>query len=259
MAKDIETIEVTRFPDRPGREEPEGKPGASRRHRPGAGMTGKRDAGSTWCKKLKIIFSFLSYAGSMVNERRRKRDALLQVASVQQGHFTARQAMRAGYSHQAQKYHVDQGDWERVGHGIFRLRAWPHSTDDHLVAWHLWSGGVAIVSHNSALALHDLGDVNPSRLHLTVPRGFRKRSDSVVLHRADVPDQDVDERQGFRVSRATRALVEAAVDKLSGELLAGAVADGIENGRTSVRRLREAAARLGATDEIEAAIAEATR
>lgn len=187
------------------------------------------------------------------------REALLDLAGSQQGYFTARQALGVGYRYQAQKYHADRGDWERVDHGIFRLRGWPHSTDDHLVRWHLWSGGVAVVSHQSALALHGIGDVNPAHVHLTVPRGFRKRSDSVVLHRNDVPDSDVEEWEGFRVTRATRAVVETAAARLSGELLAGAAADALDQGLTTRRRLREAATRMGVTGEIEAAITEASR
>jgi hypothetical protein len=34
---------------------------------------------------------------------------------------------------------------------LFRLPEWPTDEHDHLVRWTLWSGGVAMVSHLSAL------------------------------------------------------------------------------------------------------------
>lgn len=38
----------------------------------------------------------------------------------------------------------------------------------------MWAGGV--VSHESALVLHGLSDVNPSRIQLTVPRNNHPRA-----------------------------------------------------------------------------------
>ena len=40
------------------------------------------------------------------------------------GYFTAAQAREAGYSYQAQKYHADRGNWERVRRGLCWLSCW---------------------------------------------------------------------------------------------------------------------------------------
>lgn len=187
------------------------------------------------------------------------RNDLLDLAGRQQGYFTSGQAREVGYSHQAQKYHVDRYNWVREDHGIFRLRGWPHSTDDEYVRWHLWSAGKAIVSHNSAMTLHDVGDVNPARIHLAVPRGFRKRSDLLVLHRADVPESDIQQGDGFRMTRADRAIAESAACSLSLEHVIDAVQDALVRGLTTPRRLREVAGRLDATEAIETALDEVRR
>jgi hypothetical protein len=50
----------------------------------------------------------------------------------------------------------------------------------------LWSRGRAVVLHASAIAVHDLGTANPSRVHLTVPPGFRQRNAVIALRRADL-------------------------------------------------------------------------
>jgi hypothetical protein len=57
------------------------------------------------------------------------------------------------------------------------------------VRWFLWSRGRAVVSHATALAVHDLGVANPARIHLTVPAGLRQTNPAIVLHRASLDDR----------------------------------------------------------------------
>src|SRR5215216_3133893 len=110
------------------------------------------------------------------------RRRLQELAFSQSGYFTAAQAVEMGYSYQSQKYHVDHGNWVRVDRGLFRLPGWPSQPDDAYARWVLWSGGRGVVSHDSALAVHDLSDVNPAKIHLTVPPGFRGLDDAVITH-----------------------------------------------------------------------------
>ena len=100
------------------------------------------------------------------------RRSLYRLASGQAGYFTAAQALEIGYSYQAQKYHVDYGNWERIDRGIFRIPEWPVGLHDELARWVLWSKGRAVVSHDSAASAYGLGVANPSRIHLTVPPDF---------------------------------------------------------------------------------------
>ncbi len=179
------------------------------------------------------------------------RRALLATASSQHGYFTASQALSAGYSYQAQKWHVDHGNWERVDRGLFRLPEWPVDEDDHLARWSLWSGGVAVVSHESALSVHDLGDVDPSRVHLTVPDHFSKQQRSgVVLHRRSLPEAEVEARSGYRLSIPVRAIAECAADGTSQEYVTGAVHEALERGVATARALRRTAAELGPQAEL---------
>lgn len=180
-----------------------------------------------------------------VRDRTQFRRRLAQLAGTRSGYFTAAQAREAGYSYSAQRYHVHRGNWIQVDRALFRLRDWPVGEHEDLVRWTLWSGDVAVVSHDTALALHDLGDVNPARVHLTVPSSFRKTSDAVVLHRADVPGSDREEWEGFTVSTPIRAVFEVAGGSLDLDQLARAIRDGIERGRFSARGLRERADEFG--------------
>ena len=114
--------------------------------------------------------------------------ALYEVAAAQGGYFTAAQAREAGYAYSQQHYHFSRGHWLRIDRGLFRLRDYPPGEREDLIRWSLWSrdqkgAPQAVVSHDTALTVHDLSDIMPERVHLPVPRGFRKRVPAgCILH-----------------------------------------------------------------------------
>ncbi|MCA0307291.1 MAG: type IV toxin-antitoxin system AbiEi family antitoxin domain-containing protein [Actinobacteria bacterium] len=177
--------------------------------------------------------------------RRRTLDAL---AFEQAGYFSAAQAVAAGYSYQAQKYHVDAGNWVRVDRGIFRLRGWPLGSEDVYVRWTLWSGGRGVVSHDSALAVHGLSDVDPAKLHLTVPPGFFAVDDLIVLHAGYVSENDLESRHAWVVTTPLRSLLDAAGSTASQEQLDRAVSDALRIGLVTRRRVLQATS--NATDRV---------
>lgn len=188
------------------------------------------------------------------------RTSLLRLAATQAGYFTAAQALKVGYSYPAQLYHQRRGEWSRVDRGIYRLTAWPETPGADLVRWTLWSRCHGVVSHETALAVHELGDVLPARVHLLVPRTFRSADPSVALHRADLGDDDVEERVGFRVTTPTRAILDTAAD-MDVDRLAGVIRDAVERGVTTASRLRGRAGEFGssATLAIESALRQVGR
>jgi len=173
----------------------------------------------------------------MPGTRQDLRRALSALAYHQAGYFTAAQAKDVGYSYQAQKHHADTGNWLRVDRGLFRLPEWPAQADDTYVRWTLWSGGRGVVSHDSALRVHGLSDVDPALVHLTVPEGFRAKDDMVVTHHGAVPGDDREDRAGWTVTAPLRTLVDAAGGDLSQEAIDAAVADALERGLTTRRQL----------------------
>jgi predicted transcriptional regulator of viral defense system len=176
-------------------------------------------------------------------ELRRQLSAL---ALRQAGYFTGEQARDVGYTHQAQRYHVERGNWAQVGRALFRLPDWPEREEDVYVRWRLWSRRLGAVSHESALSVYRLGDVNPAFVHLTVPPGFRARDPAVVLHRAVLPAEDVTEREaGYLITTPERSLLDGAAAGLTQDQVAAAVADAVEEGLVVPRRLRERSDRFG--------------
>lgn len=173
----------------------------------------------------------------MAGPRQDMRRSLFALASGQSGYFTAAQALGLGYSYSAQKFHVDHGNWERVDRGIFRLPDWPPSPADSLIRWSLWARAKGIVSHDSALSAHEIGDANPAEVHLTVPPNFRPTAKGVRLHRAVLPPGDIVERQGFRLTTPLRTLLDIAAGNLDTDQLATAIRDALDAGLVTRRRL----------------------
>lgn len=121
------------------------------------------------------------------------RAKLYDIAELQAGYFTATQALEAGYSRASQHYHQKAGNWRPEGHGLYRLDRFPHTPDEHYVRLMLWSrdraGNIqATVSHETALQAYELSGVMPAKIHLSVPKGFRKQPPaSVKLNHQDLP------------------------------------------------------------------------
>jgi predicted transcriptional regulator of viral defense system len=166
------------------------------------------------------------------------RRAINAIALRQAGYFTAFQARAVGYSYQAQKYHVDRGSWTRIERGLFRLPDWPAREDDGYVLWRLWSHARAVVSHQSALDVHNLGNAKAARVHLSVPPGFRAAHPSVVLHQAFLAPADVEDREGYQVTTVERTLLDLAATDIRQEQYDVAVSEALERGLISPGRLR---------------------
>jgi predicted transcriptional regulator of viral defense system len=182
-----------------------------------------------------------------VQDRTDLRRRLLDIAARQSGYFTAAQALGAGYSYPAQGYHAKRGNWLRVDRGIYRFPEWPTGPRDDLVRWSLWSRGRAVVSQETALSVHELGDVDPAHVHLTAPPNFRQKNPSVVIHRADLASRDVQEHEGFRVTTPLRSLLDVAAGELDLDQLGQAIAEALARGMTTRRALLDRADEFGAS------------
>jgi predicted transcriptional regulator of viral defense system len=171
-------------------------------------------------------------------DRRSLRRRLFSLAAEQGGYFTAAQARELGYSYQAQAHHVRAGNWLRIDRGIFRLSEWLSDIHDELARWTLWSRGRAVVSHETALSVHGISELESRRVHLTVPPGFRMRNEAVALHYAHLPTADVVQRTGFRVTTPLRSLVDVTASMPDEDQLARAIDEAREQGLVTIRRLR---------------------
>jgi predicted transcriptional regulator of viral defense system len=186
---------------------------------------------------------------------------LFQIASAQGGYFTAVQARQAGYAYSQQHFHVSRGNWLRIDRGLFRLRDFPPSEREDLIRWSLWSRNQkgspqAVVSHDTALTVHDLSDVMPAQVHLSVPKGFRKRvPPGCVLHKATLAPEEIEARIGYQVTTPLRTLLDVADSPLSPEHLNRAVRDALRRGLVRRRTLETALCTPDARRRLDQALA----
>jgi predicted transcriptional regulator of viral defense system len=176
-----------------------------------------------------------------VDERRTLRRRLFDLAAEQAGHFSAAQARDLGYSYQAQAHHVGAGNWLRVGRGLFRLAEWVPEPHADLARWTLWSRNRGVVSHETAMAVHDIGEFESRWVHLTVPREFTMHADALVLHFAELPDSDVMRRTGYRVTTPARTIADIAATSPDEQQLGRAIAEAQQRGMLTLRSLRSRA------------------
>jgi hypothetical protein len=152
----------------------------------------------------------------MAQSHRASSRQLYEFAEQQQGYFTTKQAKAAGFAENTHPYHVKTGNWVRELRGIYRLVLFPATDRPDLALWSLWSRNrneeiEGVYSHQTALSLHDLSDLNPAKLHMTVPRDFRRNSSLpgiLVLHYSDLSDTDVQSGPGYRYTKPLRAILD---------------------------------------------------
>jgi hypothetical protein len=118
--------------------------------------------------------------------------------------------------------------------------------DEHIYA--LWSRNRSgepegVYSHQTALSIHELSDVNPAKLHMTVPSTFRRSArvpKILVLHRASLNENDIEKRQGFAVTRPLRAIADlVAVESTSHDIVEQALTEGRQRGLITIREISE--------------------
>ncbi len=145
-----------------------------------------------------------------------KAQRLYEIASSQGGYFTTKQAQSVGYAASTHSYNVKAGNWMREHRGIYRLANYPNPDHPDMIIWSLWSSNrkgepQGVYSHQTALSIRDLSDLNPPKLHMSVPTGFRKNCKIpgvLVLHRGTFRKEEVEQRHGFRVCRPLRAIAD---------------------------------------------------
>lgn len=180
-------------------------------------------------------------------------------AYQQAGYFTAEQARARGVSRQLLDHHVRRGRFERIRRGLYRIKGFPSGEhDDIREAWLAVGSDKAVVSHQSALVLHDLSDNIPNAVHVLVrrrDRGFRPHA-GVVVHTTNDDDPiPTVWREGMAVTPPARSIVDAA-DQIQPEQLEMAVRQALGRGLVTRRQLEQEAARHTRSKAIDRALAE---
>ncbi|MCC6463719.1 MAG: type IV toxin-antitoxin system AbiEi family antitoxin domain-containing protein [Planctomycetes bacterium] len=162
---------------------------------------------------------------------------LYETAAACGGYFSTRQAAESGYSVQLLKKHVGAGRLRRARRGIYRVVHFPAGEHEDLIEIWLWSGLAGVFSHETALALQDLSDALPGRIHLTLPASWQRRRlrvpRGVVLHFADVARADQTWVDAIPVTGPRRTIADCIVADVQPDLVRQALQQAGGNGSIS--------------------------
>ena len=174
---------------------------------------------------------------------------LYEIASAQQGYFSTQQAAGAGYSSQLLGKHLRSGRVMRARRGVYRLVHFPPGDHEELVTLWLWSEQAGVFSHQTALALHELSDVLPARVHLTLPLSWQARRlrvpPGVRRHHAELPPTDRAWIGAVPVTTPGRTLLDMAAGPSSPEVLHKALDDARARGLLAAEVVEQVARALG--------------
>lgn len=152
---------------------------------------------------------------------------IYELAADQFGYFTTAQAHRLGVGRMAVVMMERRGTIERVSRGVYRLLQFPVEPEGQYMEASLWPvRTTAVVSHESALALYGLSDVDPPRIHITVPKRYRVRRAvpaRLAVHYADLPPGDRTLHNGIPVTSVARTLRDCHAAMLGDDLVAQAL------------------------------------
>lgn len=162
------------------------------------------------------------------------RSELWEVAVDQYGYFTVQDAQDLGIRDVALRMLANRNQIERAAHGVYRFPELPVTEYDPYMLAVLWTGTPgACLSHDTALAGYEVCDINPDRIHLTVPKARRIRrrgGERYVVHYADLTDDQLGWWHRIRTVTLPTAIAQSIGTKVPTYLLRQAIAAGRERG-----------------------------
>lgn len=161
-------------------------------------------------------------------------ERLREVALDQHGFVTTAQAADLGVSKATLSKLTSRGRIERVAHGVYRVPQVPASHFDRFMLAALWTGAPeALVSHESALDLYGVCDVNPRDVDVTVAKDrriSRRGGEGYRVHRADVAEEDRMWREEVPVVALRLAIEQCLAAGTPTYLLEQAIGNGLAGG-----------------------------
>ena len=154
-------------------------------------------------------------------------DVLFEHALDQYGFVTSEDARALGVDHQRLVDMARRGTLERVARGLYRFKSVPFTGRDQLMEAALWPRRVrGVLSHDTALDLHGLCDINPAQIHITVPRQYRINREvptTYAIHHRDLPVEDLAVVEGLPTVTPQRAILDGLETHVDPKLVAQAI------------------------------------
>ena len=141
---------------------------------------------------------------------------------------------------------ASRGTLEHAARGVYRFPRLPAGSRDPYMLAVLWAGRRAHLSHETALAVRDLSDLVPDRVHVTVPRAARLRrsgGELYVVHRKDLHDGQTTWWEGIPIVTVATAIRQCVNTGVPAYLLRQAIIAADDRGEREWRRAGGSASR----------------
>ena len=136
--------------------------------------------------------------------------SILDLAKVQHGALSRRQALAEGMSSRAIDHRLATGEWVRLFQGAYRLAGSECTFEQRIMAGVLAGGPGAVASHRAAAALVGMPGA-PRWVEITVPRTTRVDVEGVIAHRTRLlAAEDLGTVKGIPVTTAVRTILDLA-------------------------------------------------
>ncbi len=165
-------------------------------------------------------------------------DELFEIAEANGGLLTSKQARDQGIQDSVLVRLAQRGRLVRTARGVYRIAHYPQNRlaqYREAVLWAQASHGPERValSHETALLVLGLSDINPAKVHLTVPKRARLRREKpswIAIHRADLALHDLTEHEGVPVTTVERSITDVLTSTHRIDLARQAIVDARREG-----------------------------
>ena len=157
-----------------------------------------------------------------------------EIAIDQHGFVTAADAKEAGFDVRRLNEYAETGLADRRGHGLYRLTAIPPSRFDAYVQAAFWHHKAGVVSHETALDLWDVCDINPAKIHVTIPlkpRLTRTPPALYAIHKENLAETDRTILEDVPIVTLEKAIRQCAAMHTRPDLLRRAIDNGRREGK----------------------------
>jgi predicted transcriptional regulator of viral defense system len=168
-------------------------------------------------------------------------DELIAIAEENDGLFTSKQAREAGILDSVLVRLAQRGRLERIARGVYRISHYPQARLSQYREAILWAqssqgpNNIAL-SHETALAIYGISDVNPALIHMTIPKVARLRRQQpkwIAIHRADLEPEDVTLYEGLPVTTVSKSVTDILTTSGRADTARQAIADARREGHIS--------------------------
>jgi len=165
-------------------------------------------------------------------------DELFALAEEQDGLFTSKEARSLGIQDSVLVRLRQRGRLERRSRGVYRIVHYPAerlAQYREAILWAQASNGPERIalSHETALLLYEISDVNPPRVNLTVPVSARMRRAHpkwIEIHRADLAAEDIQLHEGMPITTVERSILDVLAATHRSDFARQAITDALRKG-----------------------------